>query len=46
MEEVLPTIIPSTGKTKFKGKVEQCKPTLVEKISQPMMTRIEEKEKS
>ena len=46
MEEVLPTIIPSTGKTKFKGKVKQCKPTLVKKISQPMMNRIEEKGKS
>ena len=46
MEEVLPTIIPSTGKAKFKGKVEQCKSILVEEISQPMMTRIEEKEKS
>ena len=46
MEEVLPATIPSTGKVKLKGKVEQCKSILVEEISQPMMTRIEEKEKS
>ena len=46
MEEVLPTIIPSTKKAKLKGKVEQCKSTLAEKISQPMMNRIEEKGKS
>ncbi|RVW52984.1 hypothetical protein CK203_072696 [Vitis vinifera] len=46
MKEVLLAIIPSIGKAKLKGKVEQCKSTLVEEISQPMMTRIEEKEKS
>ena len=33
MEEVLPAIIPSTGKAKLKEKVEQCKSTLVEEIS-------------
>ena len=46
MEEVLPATIPSTGKVKLKGKVEQCKSMLVEEISQPMMTRIEEKDES
>ena len=45
-KEVLPTIIPSTRKAKLKGKVESCKSTLAKEISQPMMTRIEEKEKS
>ena len=46
MQEVLPTIILSTGKAKLKRKVEQCKLTLAGEISQPMITQIEEKEKS
>ena len=46
MKKVLHVIIPSTGKTKLKGKVEQYKSTLAEEIAQPMMTQIEEKEKS
>ena len=46
IEEVLLATIPSIGKAKLKGKVEQCKSTLIKEISQPMMTRIEEKEES
>ena len=46
IQEVLYAIIPSIGKAKLKEKVEQCKSILAGEISQPMMTRIEEKEKS